>query len=475
MNIEFSIAPTEHVLEKLLKRHPWAGSFWALTAYVLSSLSSLFLWLLFILGCVAEASSNRGISPRMTLFLFLISLVAMFVTLLMLASSRASRKALLRKCHAQAHRDSKDAMRIDYCLDETGLRRTNSGVEEFLQWTQCFTSYSLDDDSLVLYKHVWIRAVVPCPKKSNVRLRQLADLLDSVGLRGAKKFTDIPSDGMRESPRRWKKAFGYALVASIVVVTAVILIGVGSRISGNPPRALVPFLWTADDKGIKYNKSAKARLMNYKEVVIDEGNFAISVPARYYSTAPDRHEFESSGQTAKNARWIFRDKTGPWCIVVSYVRKKDGETFLRKNELLHAEDFEPISFGNGYPAPVNFGPGRVSRTFSLLLAQVAVSELPGLNFKDVKLEEEGFSGVRDIKFMEKHRAIGLGLCHAIVLPPSGAKGRMFQTVIVRKNEAWRIQTYLPLMKTATRFEKDEVFAFDALYAGDIIGTFRILD
>ena len=497
MKIEYSCELVPRTVGKIMNKYPASAGLLATLAHVFFSLLSFWVWV-FLLLLLLVMLDEKSWPLQAAKVLSLVFSVAMFLTCAMLLSGRSMRKMIAKKIHPRATDCTRKApARVDYSFTEDGFERTCRGLCECFPWEGRFTRFFMDDNVLILYKGCRAVAIVPRKnaKGNAAGPTGLAPLLTAAGLKGKDKSTNRPSakpaspitaesqDDTASKPAATKRMpvwakrvlIGLAALLGLALAAAGALVWYAWNALDDGMRPLpksihIPFLWGHKENGVDIPDEIVNKAMGYMECAIPDGNFAITIPGKCYSVQPTVRDFPVSGSIIANRQWIFPGIAGPWMISVGYLKKADGETFLKYSEGLKGEVFEPIRFGEGGPALIGFGPGRTISCFSSLQVHYAICDFIG---NGVKIIESGMMSTPDARFMEKHGATGCGLGQALA-EIDGFLGRVFIVTIVRGNEAWSIQTFLPSSSNSNK-SKEQSFASDMLYAGDIIGTFRILD
>lgn len=451
----FAVNTTVMALGKILKKAPVEGSLIAQIGSFVSLIFALFLWLFFAVG-VSLASEKASVEPPFAFVMFIVAFLAVLATFAMFACVRANGRSKMRKVHRNIKGTGKAPVCINYNIDGVGVRCEYCGVEDFFQWQKCFSSYYLDNDVLVLRGKMRTRLVIPCIGECGVDISGLADMLDSAGLCGKRMS---PSTSAADRAKR--KGCGKIVLWSAAAVAALIVMAiVVAAISSSNDREL-PYLWTSADKGVSYRQREG---LDFREMRFPEGSFAIAIPMAIFPTngMGGRIDYPLTGDYVANRHWIYLSQDGSCRLDVSYVRKNNGAN------LVAGAGAVGVAFGQGCPVNVLYCRDGRTTTLSALATELPIRDVLG-NVDVI----EACGGVRDGAFMRKHGADGCSFFHALIRSGNSI-GRSMQAIVVRGNEAWRIHVMIPSFANRTA-DAAKAFVIDSLPAGEIIGSFRILD
>ena len=483
MEIQYNCELVPSAIERILKRHPGTAGFFPTLAYAVFSLLSFAAWLSLLVMLLAIL--DEGFWPRNAagILAFVFS-AAVFLTCAMLVSVRTRRRVAAEKIHPRAANCSRTApAHIDYTFSEKDFVRECSGLRERIPWNR-FARFFMNDDVLILYKGVSAAAIVPRGGSRLAGTLALPELLFAAGLKGkdksAKRPASQPPDTAaaheKPAPRLAMlilKGIGALSIAALIagaLLAAFLWISLDDGVRQPKESIHIPFLWRHAENGLNLPDETFQQAMEFTECEFADGNFAIAIPRKRFSLQGAVRDFKAGSSLAVNRQWTFRSLSGPWMISVSYLKKIQGETLIRYSESLHGDVFEPICFEDGLPALISFGPGRTTRYFSSMQIDYAVRQFVG---NGAKITESGLLSRPDVPFMKKHGAIGCSFGHSLV-ELDGRTGRVCMATIIRAGEAWQIRTFLPSSGNAEA-QHGKSMVNDMLYAGDIIGSFRVLD
>lgn len=237
-----------------------------------------------------------------------------------------------------------------------------------------------------------------------------------------------------------------AVVGGLVALVVVVIVVACISNRGNAGNDKLIYLWVAKERGSSFEIPGGVR-----EVVVPQGNFAISLP-KWIDDFAEVQTFATGSNRFYEvcSHWTFPSPSDESRVDICYVRTPSG------SKKFGLEPGAPIlAFDSKVAMDVEFG----ESIFKIILGD------------DIDVVDRGKPKAPDWAFAKKHGADGFHSCFGTVLL-GGKRYRMFQVTLTRGREAWRIQTTL---LSALEVGNPLADAIDQTVAGEIIGRFRIID